>query len=157
MTSILNCNLFLTNNYTVRLQDVNLHLKLDAVEICSTANNFVFIEFLHHFTNLFSQVICMLAVDSFVSILTWLPVRLMYAITAGSSALTTRHCHYTWKEICIMDGILNGIMLFNCFSSPIIYFGFNSAFRVSVKSRTNSLSIKYCGLISFHCRPKVET
>ena len=70
----------------------------------------------------------MLVVDAIVTLVTTLPFNLYLSIVFANeeSFFST----YSFREIFTMDVLLSGIMLTNCFTSPIVYYTFNNSFRV---------------------------
>ena len=69
----------------------------------------------------------MLVVDSFATLLTWLPFNIYPAVveTLGLTKLDDS------SNIFRVFRVLTALMLTNVFSTPIVYFVFNTNFRVS--------------------------
>ena len=71
----------------------------------------------------------MLVIDAFLTLTTWLPVHL-YVSVIGFTGEQFYEA-YTLKEILTTNAWLFGLMITNAFTTPIVYFIFNSNFRVS--------------------------
>ena len=71
----------------------------------------------------------MLVIDAFLTLATWLPINI-YITVIGSIGKPFYRAH-TWKQIFTIDACLFGLMMTNGFTTPIVYFIFNSNFRVS--------------------------
>ena len=72
----------------------------------------------------------MIGIDGLLTVTTWLPYNLYLAITAsyGLEFFTM----YSIQTVLIVEAILKGIMFTNAFSAPVVFFIFNSHFRVNI-------------------------
>ena len=81
------------------------------------------------------STIAVLCTDAFFTVLTWLPFTIFQLISTDFILHTDAELFQqkTNKIITMyrIQGFLTCLLLINCFSSPVIYFGFNQAFRVS--------------------------
>ena len=68
----------------------------------------------------------MLAADALLTIITWLPEEIYYFLMVEGMAPQT-----TLQNISLRVAF-QGLSLTNVFSTPIVYFIFNSGFRVSI-------------------------
>ena len=77
-----------------------------------------------------------LGTDAVFTLLTWLPFTIFQIISTNyvlqSTTETLSNDIQTIKLMYRIQGALTVMLFTNCFSSPVIYFCFNKAFRVSV-------------------------
>ena len=64
----------------------------------------------------------MLAMDSFISLITWIP----YIVPLFNPSIVPSASHSIYSLVSM------GILVTNCFSTPILYFIFNKEYKVSI-------------------------
>ena len=85
------------------------------------------------FSFVFVQTLTMLATDAIVTVVTWLPYCgyqiYEYGSDNGHRGIFQR---YSLKQNFVPHAAFTGLLLTNCFTTPVIYYMFQSAFRVSI-------------------------
>ena len=84
------------------------------------------------------STLTILVTDSLVTLVTWLPHTICVTVTTHyflNSTLTFSHDQvYTIIQMYKIKDFTCCLLMTNCFTSPVIYFCFNKAFRVSCRT-----------------------
>ena len=111
----------------------NVQPPIDSRRKCTINNLLWLLAVILLFSFVFVQTLTMLATDAIVTVVTWLPYCgyqiYEYGSDDGHRGIFQR---YSLKQNFVPHAAFTGLLLTNCFTTPVIYYMFQSAFRVSI-------------------------
>ncbi|XP_067943107.1 growth hormone secretagogue receptor type 1-like [Watersipora subatra] len=121
----------LTTRYVLPSIIIAVSYSLIFIKLCERKKSLIASSSSNQNNQSISKLQVMLAVDTFLTLVTWLPHAIHTSVTAAKKDNTPSGIVELSSKDFVLEGCLSALVCTNAFSTPIVYMIFNKHFRVS--------------------------